>query len=258
MQATWTAILHHWVRGIRFYIAIMIGLLSLESWWWAWTNFAGSNLLAIRLEETYAWFAVGFLSLALAIGPVCRLFKTLPGKALAYDARRMLGIGAAWFATLHITIAYLSLFKLANPFNIPGEYERSFLIGALAWLVLLAMAFTSFTAAMRQMGQWWFRLHRLVYAAAVLILLHAFSIGAHAARPTALIPLCLVATGLLGLHSLALIRHTRRPTYWQLATVCLMIIGLAVVLNYGYDQRDHYKVQAQTSSTPGGSDAAAY
>ncbi len=239
----------HWLHGIRFYIAVAIGFISLEVWWWASVNFAGSNLFGIRLAEAYAWFAVGFLTVALSIGPSYKVFRKLPAKRLAFESRRLLGIGAAWFSSLHIAVAYVSLFRLTNPFILPGTYQRSFLLGGVAWLILLAMAFTSFNAAMRRMGTWWFRLHRLVYLAAALSLLHAFTIGTHAARPAALITLGVLSGGLLVLHSLAIIKQGKPVTKWQLAAVGVVAAGLVIVFNYGYNQRNQY--QAITTTNPG-------
>jgi sulfoxide reductase heme-binding subunit YedZ len=49
------------------------------------------------------------------------------------------------------------------------------LVGFLAWLLLLALAATSFNRAIRTLGaQNWQRLHRAVYAVAGLAVLHFF------------------------------------------------------------------------------------
>ena len=45
-------------------------------------------------------------------------------------------------------------------------------VGFLAWLILSSLAITSFKALMRRMGRNWKRLHRLVYVAATLVILH--------------------------------------------------------------------------------------
>lgn len=180
--------------------------------------------------------------MALFIGPFFGSFRRLPGRGIAYDARRLLGIGAAWFATLHISVAYLVLFKLANPLHVPGHYRPAFLFGAIAWLILLAMAFTSFDAAFRGMGKWWFRLHRFVYVAAVLSLLHAFNIGAQATRPRVLGALGLVAIMLLGLHCYAVVRKGKRVSNWQLLTIGAMTAVLVIIFSFGYRQRNQYQV----------------
>ena len=246
MQANWRKTLNHWLHGVRFYIAIAIGLLSLEIWWWASASYGGSSLFAIRLEETYAWSSVIFLSAALLIGPFFSIFRNLPGRFVAYDARRLLGIGAAWFASLHIGIAYLSLFKLANPLHVPGHYRQAFIFGGIAWLILLAMAFTSFDAAFRGMGKWWFRLHRLVYVAATLTLFHAFTVGSQATQPLVMTMLGLMAGLLIGLHSFAMIKKGDGLTIRQLSTVAAMTAVLVLVFSFGYSKRSQYSAAAIT------------
>jgi sulfoxide reductase heme-binding subunit YedZ len=252
----WRLTLTHWLHGIRFYIALSIILVSLNVWWWAATSFGGSSLFSIRLEEVYAWIAIGCLGVALSIGPLFRVFKELPGRNMAYDSRRLFGIGAAWFSTLHITVAYLSLFKLANPLSLPGDYRRSFLIGGIAWVILLAMAFTSFNAAMRTLGPWWFRLHRFVYVAVGLAVLHAFTIGTHASRLPVVGSLAVVALSILGLHCYAVVKQGKPASNWQLATIGTMAALLMIIFSYGYDHRSQY--QATADSPQGGTSAKAY
>ena len=257
MIVTWRKTLQHWTHGIRFYIAIGIGLLTFETWVWAAAEYGGSNLFAIRLEEAYAWIAVSLLVTAVSIGPVCRVFKRLPGKQLAYDARRLLGIGAAWFSTLHVAIAYKSLFEFANPLKIPVEYQRAFLVGTIASLILLAMAFTSFNAAMRRMGPWWFRLHRFVYLAVLSVMLHAFMIGSHAAKSNLILAFAIVAGVILLLHSIGIVKQGKPATSWQLVTLGTMTAAVVIVLSFGSHQRSQY--QRKANFVPqGGNNAQAY
>ena len=236
-QRTFSVEVAHWVRGVRFYIASATILITAEVWWWVSVSYSGSVLFATRLEEVYAWLATGLLALALAIGPIYKVFPKLPVKFIMYDARRLFGVSAAWFATLHVAIVYVSLFKLANPLSLPVTYKRSFLVGIIALVILLAMAFTSFDKAFRGMGIWWYRLHRLVYAAALLTLLHSFMIGAHATNWPALLLLAAASLTILALQVYAAFNHGRRPTVWQLVTITLTTILLIATLNYGYSQQ---------------------
>ena len=90
--------------------------------------------------------------------------------------RRMLGVFVFFYATLH-WLAYVWFdmgFVWADVVaDIP---KRPFiLVGSLAWLLLLALAATSFNRAIRALGApRWQALHRAVYAIAVLALLHFF------------------------------------------------------------------------------------
>lgn len=173
-------IIRTWIAGVRFYIAISIALITLEVLWLSETLYSGGSLATIRLEETYGWLSIGFLSVALLIGPTLTVFKRLPGRRQLLEARRLIGIGAAWFALLHSLITYIAQFKSVNPLDLPFAYQRAFLVGLFALIILLALAATSFNRAFRAMGIWWFRLHRLVYIAAVLVVVHVALIGVHA------------------------------------------------------------------------------
>lgn len=224
----------HWRGGVRLYIAIAIVAVTFQAWLWASLTYAGSNLFAIRLEEVYAWLAVGLITTAVSIGPSYKIFPKLPGKRLMADARRLFGVGGAWFASLHVGIAYISQFSSANPLSLPIKYQQGFAIGSVALLILLAMAFTSFDKALKKMGIWWFRLHRLVYIALLAILAHSFMVGVHATMQPALM---LLLFGSIMLLALNVISQRGRPSALKLATITSVVIALVVIFNYGYSQR---------------------
>jgi sulfoxide reductase heme-binding subunit YedZ len=241
--------LKFWQHGVRFYIALAIPLVSLEAWWWADTSYAGTILLPTRLEEFFAWTSLACIALALAIGPTMKAFPHFPGRFAWYDARRMIGIAAAWFAVLHVTIAYGALFKWANPTTLPHIYKSSFLVGIIALVVLLLMAFTSFDGAMKGMGKNWYRLHRLIYPAALLILLHAFMIGVHAAEWTTLVILTASGLYLVGMHFYLAFVKRERPTIWQILTISVAILVSIAVYNYGFSQKlGYYPIEGKVAS----------
>lgn len=224
-----------WSKGVRFYIGIATILVTFEVWLWASSSYAGTSLFSIRLAEIYAWLATICLTIAVSIGPTFKVFKNLPGRRQFFDSRRLLGVSAAWFATIHTLIAYIALFKAPNPFSLPSAYQRSFAAGLVALIILLAMAFTSFDKAFKGMGVWWFRLHRFVYVAVGLTLLHAFLSGTHATYRPVVFVLGALTTFILGMH--VYIGLTRRPfSKWQLAMVSLSAIALALIFNYGFKQ----------------------
>ncbi len=236
----------YWISGIRLYIGIGIVVISAEVWWWAHAAYSG-NVTYIRLQEAYAWISFGMLILALLIGPVCKLVAQLPGKALLFDARRLIGVGAAWFASLHVVVAYGAQFDFANPLSLPGllpsNFKTAFLLGISALIILLAMALTSYDKAFHSMGKWWFRLHRLVYAAALLVLLHAFMIGVHATSIVPLAILMMLALILVTLHvcialrfSTAKTARSRNSPTWRIITLIAVIVLLVAIANFGIQQ----------------------
>lgn len=238
-----------WLKGIRLYIALGSGIITIFVAWWAAVAYGGTVLYPTRVEEVYGWLAVGLLATALAIGPIYRLFNRLPGKIIVFEARRMIGVSAAWFALLHASITYLSLFKAANPLSLPLIYKQSFVLGLLALLVLLAMAFTSFDAAIRKMGIWWFRLHRFIYLAAGLTLLHIFMIGTHATSLITLMILFGISALLVVAYGIIILTNRRKVSLWQIIGLCLAIILLILVFRYGFAERSVNITQAATRTT---------
>lgn len=243
--------LGYWTKGVRLYIGIGAVLMAAEIALWAHAVYGPTATATLRIEEIYAWLAVGLLAFALSIGPADKLFPHLPGKPLLYDARRLLGVSAAWFASLHVIIAYLSLFKAANPLSLAKLYQQSFVLGILALIILLLMAGTSFDSAFRRMGAWWFRLHRLAYVAGAALLLHAFMIGAHATMPLALIVLAAGTLFILLMHVwLAFSRGL--PTTWQLITTLYMGLVLLAIFNYGLGRHLGYNLLEALHGMHGG------
>jgi sulfoxide reductase heme-binding subunit YedZ len=228
-------VLRFWLQGIRFYIAVGSLLLTALVIWWAHSAYAGTSLYGSRIEEVFAWLATGLLASALAIGPTMKLFPSMPGRQILFDARRLIGVSAAWFATLHVTIAYASQFKWSNPLALPSLYQRSFIFGSIALLILLAMAFTSFDGAFNKLGIWWFRLHRLVYVAAVSLLIHAFLTGVHATQMLTISIIATVCIGFMVAHSTLLFRASK-VSKWQIITVLTMGIVLTGVITFGVTQ----------------------
>jgi sulfoxide reductase heme-binding subunit YedZ len=100
--------------------------------------------------------------------------------------RRMLGLFAFFYASLHL-LSYVGL----DQFFAWGEIwkdvikRRYITAGMITFLILTALAATSPKRVVRAMGgRAWRRLHKLVYAAGGLAVLHYFwMIKADAARP---------------------------------------------------------------------------
>jgi len=230
------SLLRYWLSGVRIYIAFAVVLVSLEVWWWSHTLFGDSQLEVIRMQEVYGWISLFCLAVALAIGPVTKLFPNIPGKAIIFDSRRAFGLSTAWFALLHASLAYFKQFQAINPLQLPTTYQQAMLLGVIALAILGAMAATSVNAIFNAWGIWWFRLHRLVYVAVILALIHAFMIGTHATTVVALATLSCLALLWIGLN-LAILIRAHEIQVGRVLAITLSIIILTATMTYGLNQR---------------------
>jgi sulfoxide reductase heme-binding subunit YedZ len=137
-------------------------------------DWAGGRLGANPIRELTlrtGRHALFFLVLSLACTPA----RVLTGWSAIGQLRKPLGLYAFMYVTLHL-LTYVGLdFGLNLAFLWPEITQRRFLqAGLLAFLLLLPVAVTSTRWWMRTLGRNWKRLHRLVYLAAVLAVLHFF------------------------------------------------------------------------------------
>ena len=132
------------------------------------TNNLGPDPANTLTRDLGEW-ALIFLCGGLAITPV----RKLTGVNKLIRFRRMVGLFALFYAVLHVA-AYLA-FMLGWDWTTLAEdlYKRPYIIvGALAVLILAVLGVTSTKGMMRRLGKKWARLHKLVYLAAGLAVLH--------------------------------------------------------------------------------------
>jgi len=111
------------------------------------------------------------LTLSLAITPLRKLFPRL---SWLIKFRRLLGLFAFFYASLHL-LTYVALYAGfdVNTMATDIAKRRFITVGVAAWLLLLPLAATSTNWAIRKLGgKRWSRLHKLVYVAAVLGVVH--------------------------------------------------------------------------------------
>jgi methionine sulfoxide reductase heme-binding subunit len=113
--------------------------------------------------------AIYLLLAALAVTPL----RTLTGWNELAKHRRTLGLYAFFYAAAH----FLTFTGLDYGFDLEEIalqiVEKPFiLLGLSALLLLIPLAVTSFTWFIRRMGKNWKRLHRLVYLAGILAVVH--------------------------------------------------------------------------------------
>lgn len=118
--------------------------------------------------ETGIW-ALRFLLASLAITPLRRLF----GWNRLVQYRRMLGLFAFFYATLHL-LTYVVLDRYFDWSGVVADVaKRPFItFGMLAFVLMIPLALTSTKGWIRRLGRKWQTLHRLVYFAAIAASLH--------------------------------------------------------------------------------------
>jgi methionine sulfoxide reductase heme-binding subunit len=139
--------------------------------WWFWlgvTDRLGADPMRV-LEHSLGLWALRFLIASLAITPLRQLAGV---NFLRY--RRALGLLAFYYALLHLT-TYLVLDQgLDFDAVLADILKRLYItIGMACFVVLLPLAVTSNNLTIRRLGgKAWQRLHRFVYVAAILAVLH--------------------------------------------------------------------------------------
>lgn len=156
-------------------IAATLGILSVPV--------SGRPHDPMRFMDRTIWFGVAStvaLYLALLPGALAATFPRLPGLSVFESARRALGVSAFALATPHAAYGF---FGWVGGFEglqwWSADYALSLVLGFVAWLITLALAATSFDAAVRWLGGRWRALHRWVYAAGVLTVAHAMIVTIH-------------------------------------------------------------------------------
>lgn len=149
-----------------FFLLLTLPLLWLV--WQAWGQQLGANPIEAITHELGHW-ALRLLLLTLSLHPLQRL----TGWRWPMALRRMVGLFSFFYAVLHL-LAYVVLDQFFDWQTILADLiERPYItIGMSCLLLLLPLALTSNRAMIKRMGKNWGRLHRLIYPAAILAVLH--------------------------------------------------------------------------------------
>ncbi|EKY3224335.1 protein-methionine-sulfoxide reductase heme-binding subunit MsrQ [Cronobacter dublinensis] len=140
-----------------------------------WLFYAASQGLfsadpAKDIQHFTGRMALKLLLATLLVTPLTRLLK----QPLLIRTRRLLGLWCFAWATLHL-VSYSLLELGLNNLSLLGSelVSRPYLtLGVVSWLILLALALTSFQVAQRKLGRRWQTLHNVVYLVAILAPVH--------------------------------------------------------------------------------------
>lgn len=153
------------VKSLVFLLALLpLGWLVFS----VLTGRSGPNP-AEDIHLTTGIWALRFLLLTLAITPVRRL--TGWNRLIQY--RRMLGLMAFFYATLHLA-GYIAFDRVFVMGEIAADIvKRPFIAaGMAAFLLMVPLAVTSTRGWIRRLGRRWQLLHRLVYLSALAACVH--------------------------------------------------------------------------------------
>ncbi|MGB8099185.1 MAG: ferric reductase-like transmembrane domain-containing protein [Terracidiphilus sp.] len=124
-----------------------------------------------HIALTTGYTTLMLLTITLAVSPVRRI---LPRLGWIIRFRRLLGLFAFFYATVHM-LTYVGLYSGFSPQAMIDDIaKRRFItMGVATYLLLLPLALTSTTWAIRKLGgKRWNRLHSLIYLAVICGVIH--------------------------------------------------------------------------------------
>jgi len=128
----------------------------------------GANPIETITHTTGEW-ALRFLLVCLAVTPARRWL----GLSWLAPLRRTFGLLAFTYATLHLSTWVVLDWFFDLEAMLEDVAERRYITaGMAAYLLLVPLAVTSTRGWIRRLGRRWLTLHRVVYAAAALAVLH--------------------------------------------------------------------------------------
>jgi len=154
------------ILRVALFIAALIPAARLV--WGFYTNDLTANPGDYITDQTGTWI-LGTLFASLCVTPL----RKLTGWNDLIKLRRMLGLFAFFYATLHLLtwIVFVHYFDVS--FMIEDVFKRPFItVGMTVFVILFALAVTSNRWSIRKLGRKWGTLHRLVYLAAIGGVIH--------------------------------------------------------------------------------------
>ena len=131
----------------------------------------GANPIEYIIRDLGDW-ALRFLILVLFLG----FLLSIPNFRVLFVIRRMLGLFSFFYISLHLSM-YIILDQFFNFVEIWEDIlkRRYITLGFLSFALLLPLALTSSDQSIKRLGyKTWKVLHRLIYPASILAVIHYF------------------------------------------------------------------------------------
>jgi len=155
-------------------IKIIVFLLSLVPFGLLLKDAINDQLGANPIETLHFGFgdwALRFLCIGLALSPS----KTVTGQNWPMRFRRMMGLFAFFYASLHLLVFIVLDLSLSwEAFKDEVPKSPYILMGLLTYLLLFPLAVTSTKKMQKRLGRSWIKLHQLVYVAGLTAVVHYF------------------------------------------------------------------------------------
>ncbi len=130
----------------------------------------GANPIEFITRSTGTW-ALVFLCATLSITPL----RQITQQPFLLPWRRTLGLASFSYALCHFVIWFWLDHGWSWSTMVFDVLERPFItMGFLSFVMMLPLAISSNTSAMRTLGRSWKKLHRLIYVIAITVILHYF------------------------------------------------------------------------------------
>jgi sulfoxide reductase heme-binding subunit YedZ len=161
--------MRNWLKQHWIHLVHLVGLAPLALL--AWDVFT-RNLTVNPIQ--YLTQRTGYAAILLLVASlVCTPLSVMSRWKRVLALRRPLGLYGFLYAVLHMLIFTALDFGLNIPLIVQEIAEKRYiLVGTTALLLLTPLALTSTKGWQRRLGRSWKRLHRLVYLAVPLALVH--------------------------------------------------------------------------------------
>lgn len=223
-------------RNIRLIVYILTALYGVSLVVFVIYTIPPGQLQVIRLTQYYALAAISLLYLTLLCSPLTITFPNLPFKGLLMKARKACGISSFFFGLVHATLAFFwQLGGFSGLSFLSVTYLVAITISTIALIILTTLAITSLAYFKVKLGKYWDTIHRFVYLAGILIILHALMLGSHFSNLSTTIPTICASALIL----LLVLESNRISLYvsrrWQFSRwIILIMLIFSILMVSGY------------------------